>query len=534
MSSRIWRRWAATLAAMAVTLFGGALTTGSAHADDGSAPTLSARTPVGLAVPDDGDGQVSWGLDSKGSTLHDVRVTVDITGISSFVTSPDHYCVDDVCTFDIGDVGANGTGGIVDIRTKPGAALGDSGTAVITATASGVTIAPFTVKVSVGAVDLVVHTLAQTENVKPGTTLTKPLTVSNIGSLTAATTDYRFAISPGLSFATHFPNCDYADAAGKWEATVATCHFSTPIEPGKRYQLSTPLKLDVKKSALYEIFSYAPTATSTSVPAAPKSTSAADLTLVPDGNAQSGDVAQQGQQSIDAANTADIALTGDTATAKPGDTATLTATATNHGPATVDRYTYDDQLTVMVDIPKGTTATQVPAGCVPWDNGTRDPALGAPQYTCDLDGIFDSGHTQKLTFKVKVGADAPATTSGTVVAQLADLGTPPYDSHLDNNKAAFTVNVPGGASTGTGAGSTGGSGSTGGGNQNSTQTGTTSGTSGSSGSTGGDAPSATGSLAHTGSDGTMTIALTSAAALALGGAVFALARSRRTRIRARA
>ncbi|MFJ2958463.1 hypothetical protein [Streptomyces sp. NPDC087270] len=539
MSSRIWRRWAATLAAMAVTLFGGALTTGSAHADDGSAPTLSARTPVGLAVPDDGEGQVSWGLDSKGSTLHDVRVTVDITGISSFATTTDDYCVNGLCTFPGGDVGPHGTGGIVDISAKPDAKLGASGTAVINATASGVTIAPFTVKVSVGSVDLAVNSLPQIDHVKPGTTLTKPLTVANIGSLTAATTDYRFAISPGLSFATHFPNCDYADAAGKWEATVATCHFSTPIEPGKKYRLSTPLKLDVKKSALYEIFTYVPTVTSSSVPTTPKSTSAGDLTLVPDGNAQPGDPDQQGRQgrqSIYAANTADIALTGDTATAKPGDTATLTATATNLGPASVNRYTYDDQLTVMVDIPKGTTATQVPAGCVPWDNGTRDPALGAPQYTCDLDGIFDSGHTQKLTFKVKVDADAPATTSGTVVAQLADLGTPPYDTHLDNNKAAFTVKVPGGASTGTGTGtgSTGGSGSTGGGNQNSTQTGTTSGTSGGSGSTGGDAPAATGSLAHTGSDGTMTIALTSAAALALGGAVFALARSRRTRVRARA
>lgn len=531
MSTHIGRRWAAVVAAMAVTLLGGALTTGSAHADDGSAPSLSARTPEALAVPDDGDGQVSWGLDSKGSTLHDVHVTVDITGISSFATSRDDYCVNGLCTFDIGDVGANGTGGIVDIAPKPDAKLGSSGTAVITATASGVTIAPFTVKVSVGSVDLTVNRLDEIDKVAPGSTLTEPVTVANTGSLTATTTDYRFAVSPGLSFATHFPNCDYADGAAEgWEATVATCHFSTPIEPGKKYQLSTPLKLDVKKSALYELFSYKPTATSTGVPATPKSTSDADLTLVPDGSAQ-GDAAQQGQQSINAANTADIAVTGDTATAKPGETATLTATATNQGPATVDRHTYDDQLTVMVDIPKGTTATQVPDGCVPWDNGTRDPALGAPQYQCDLDGIFESGQTQKLTFKVKVGADAPAATSGTVVAQLGDLGAPPYDPHLANNKAAFTVKVPGGTSTGTG--STGGSGGTGStaGNQASTQTGTTSGT---SGSTGGDTPAATGSLAHTGSDGTRTIALTSAAALALGGAAFAFARSRKTRARARA
>ncbi|WP_202232583.1 hypothetical protein [Actinacidiphila reveromycinica] len=530
MSTHRWRRWAATLAAAAVTLVGGALATGPAHADEGSAPYLFAGTPVGLAVPDDGDGQVSWGLDSQGATLHDVHVTVDITGISSFATSSDDYCAGGLCTFDRGDVGPSGTGGIVDIRALPGAALGAGGTAVITATAAGVTFAPFTVKVTVGRVDLVVDTLQRIDDAAPGSTLTEPLTVANVGSLTAATTDYRLALSPGLSFATRFPNCDYTDSTAEgWEATVATCHFSRPVEPGRKYRLSTPLTIGVKKSALHEIFSYAPTATSTAVPAAPRSAGAGDLTLVPDGSAPSGGSGRQAQQNIDAANTADIALTGDTATARPGDTATLTATAANRGPATVDRYTFDDELTVMVDIPKGTTATQVPAGCVPWDNGTRDPALGAPRYQCDLDGVFDSGHTQKLTFKVKVGADAPATTSGTLVAQLADQGALPYDDHLADNKAAFTVKVPGGASTGTG--STGGAG---GGNQGSTQTGTASGSSGDSGTTGttgGGAPSATGSLAHTGSNGAIPLALASLAALAVGGAALALTRTRRTRPR---
>lgn len=530
MSIRTWRRLAATLAAAAVTLLGGALTTGSAHADGGSAPYLFAAPEVGLAVPDDGEGQVSWGLDSKGSTLQDVHVTVDITGISSFAGTSDDYCVNGLCVFDRGDVDEYGTGGVVDIKAKPTAELGTSGTAVITGTASGKTLAPFTVKVTVGAVGLVVNTIEQIDDAEPGSTLTTPITVANTGSLTAATTDYRFAISPGLSFAKRFPNCDYdtGKITDGWEQTIATCHFTTPIEPGKKYKLSTPLELKVKKSALHEILNYAPTATSTTVPATPRTTSAADLSLVPDGSAPpAAGGPQHSQWAIHAANTADLAVTGDTATAKPGATATLTATVGNLGPASVNRATYDDHLGLLVGIPEGTTTTQVPAACDPWtEGGSGEPALGAPQYMCDLDSRFDSGHTQRLTFTVKVDADAPATTSSSVTAQLAYGGALPYDTDKANNTGTFTVTVPGGAATST----TGGSGSTGGGNQPSPQTGTqASATPGASGTTGGNAPAATGSLASTGGNGAMTIACTGAAALALGGAAFAFARSRKAR-----
>jgi len=478
MSTHIWRRGAAALTAAAAMLLGGALTTGSAHADGGSAPTFFARTPEALAVPDNGDGQVSWGLDGNGSPLDDVHVTVDITG-----------------------------------------------------TVSGQKLAPFTVDVSVGRVDLVVNGLKNIDDAKPGSTLTAPLTVANVGSLTAATTDYRFALSRGLSLASHFPNCDEGGTTTHgWEQTVVTCHFTTPIEPGKKYRLSTPLKLAVAQSALREIFEYKPTATSTAVPVTPRTSSADDLSLVPDGSAPPAhSAAQQGQWYITVANTADLAVTGDTATAKPGATTELTATVSNLGPATVDRSTYDNPLTLLVDIPKGTTATKVPAGCTPSVGGLGEPKPGAPQYRCYADSPFTSGHTQKLTFTVKVGAGAPATTSGSLLAQTEDGGALPYDTHKTNNAAAFTVHVPGGAATGT----TGGSGNSTGGNQTSTQTGTQGGSgSATTGTTGGNAPAADGSLAATGEHGTMTVAYAGAAALALGGAAYAPARRRKARARA--
>jgi len=173
MSQRTWRRSAATLIAAAVALLGGALAVAPAHAD-GPAPYLFAASEVGLAVPDDGDGQVSWGLDTQDSTIHDVHVTVDITGITSFASTSDDYCVSGLCTFDRGDVGTNGTGGIVDIKAKPNAELGATGTAVITGTASDVTLAPYKVKVTVGQVGLVVDGIKQIDDAKPGSTLTAP------------------------------------------------------------------------------------------------------------------------------------------------------------------------------------------------------------------------------------------------------------------------------------------------------------------------------------------------------------------------
>lgn len=534
MSKRTWHRWAAALAASAVTLLGGALTTAPAHAAD--PPTLQlTASDVGLAVPSDGDGQISWGLDTKGATIHNVHVTLDITGISSIAQTPDDNCVNNLCTWNDDEVGSNGTGGLIDLAAKPGAALGSTGTAVLTGTSTDATLLKKTVTVTVGAVGLIVDQRKEIDDVKPGSTFTAPLTLANSGSLTATTTDYRFVISPGLAFAQHFSNCDYgttsADPYSEGQtAEDAVCHLSTPVVPGKKYALSTPLKLTVKHSALFEFLSFTATTTSTSVPAAAaRDSGGSTLSLVPDGTSPS-----SGQQNaewiINAANTADIAVTGDTATAKPGSEATLTATVRNLGPASIDLLTTDSQLSLLVDIPKGTTATKVPAACGPWTGGGKgEPKLGAPQYICDLDRPFDAGHSESLDFTVKVEADAPATTSGTVQPQLAYGGRPPYDTDKSNSTGEFTVNVPGGVATTGGSGSSGGSsGSTG--NQPQTQTGAQSNSS--AGSTGSTDPDATGSLASTGSNGALTVAWAGAAALALGGATFAFARHRKARARA--
>jgi len=533
MSRHTWRRRAATLTACAVTALGGATAAGSAHADGGPVLQMTAASAqVGLAVPPDGDGQVSWGLDTQGNTIHDLKVTVDITGISSFVDTPDDYCVDGLCTWHFDEVGEHGTGSLVDISPKAGAKLGSTGTAVISGTASDATIKPFDVQVTVGQVGLVVNGIPKVDDAKPGSTITAPVTLANTGSLVSATTDYTFTVSPGLKFAQHFSNCDYGTTDKEVESVGVTlqnavCHFTTPVEPGKKYQLSTPLQLKVAKSALYEFLDYAPKSTSSTVPNTVRGNAAGALSLVPDGDApHSG--SQHSQWIVNAVNTADLAVTGDKATGKPGTEVTLTATIRNLGPADVYLATNDDQLSLEVDIPKGTTAVKVPSACGPWTPGAGkgEPKLGAPQYLCDLDRPFDAGHSQKLSFTVKVNADAPATTTSDVKPQLAYTGEPPYDTDKSNSTGHFTVTVPGGATSTGGSGSTGGTSGGSTGNSPGTQTGS------SAGSTAGAGTEPNGSLASTGSNGTMTIAWTGAAALAAGGAVFAFVRSRRLRARA--
>jgi LPXTG-motif cell wall-anchored protein len=502
-----------------------------AHAADLPVLQLTARAPVALHVPPDPDDQISWGLDTQGHTVHDLHVTVDITGISGFATSSDDSCSAGLCTWDESEVGGNGTGGVLDLQAKKGAALGATGTAVITGTAADATLKSYTVQVTVGSVDLVVGGApAEVDDAKPGSTISAPLTVADTGSLTSGSTDYTFAISPGLSFAQHFTNCDYGtgvvtDSAPQAVQT-ATCHFTAPVEPGKKYTLSTPLKLKVKTSALFEFLDYEAVSTGSSVPRTAADDSGTALALVADGTAPTTG-STHGQWVVNAANTADLAVTGDTATASRGGSATLTATVTNNGPASIDLFTNDDQPSLLVDIPKGTTATAVPKACGPWSGGGKgEPALGAPQYICDLDRPFDAGHSEKLSFTVKVDADAPATTSGDVTTQLAYGGRLPYDLPTSDSTGHFTVHVPDGS---TGGGTSGGSGTAGAGGTPTATPAAAQATGTAGGSTSGGTAT-TGTLASTGDRGTTLLAWIGGALLAFGGAAFALARVRRTRV----
>jgi hypothetical protein len=477
MSPRNWRRWAATptatLTACAVTLLGVALVgtpaqaapaSGTAAQDGPSLHFSVTRDQVGLPQPaDPGDApQISWGLegDADGGTAKDVVVKIDVSGISSFADVSGTDCVADVCSWRPQDIAPDGfAGGLLEMNAKASAPLGTTGTAKLYATSSNATVTEVPVKVSVGTVGLVVNQFSTVDAAKPGTTLDAPLTIGNTGSLTAQGVELRLASTQGLGFAQRFSNCSYgttddvSQAEGRTLAD-AVCHIATPVEPGKTYRLSTPVGITVKKTALFDFVDYQATPAATSVPTdAADATHAAPavkgsgpvLALVQDG----GTVPDPGGTDhrlwqVDSANSADIAVGGGTVTAAPGDRVTLTAKVRNNGPATFDLLTSDDQLGVVVEIPKGTTAVTVPERCRPWDGvGSGEPAPGAPQYMCAIGSPFSVGQSLTLPFTVTVDKDAPARTSGKVYPLSVNGVEPAYDTNKANSTARLTVKVKG-------------------------------------------------------------------------------------------
>ncbi|RYJ30628.1 hypothetical protein CU044_0971 [Streptomyces sp. L-9-10] len=571
------RRWPAAPAAVAAVLLGAVLVGTPAQADparasrpaqadgsqpakaegsqaakaDGSKPDKAAgpvlkfhvvQNEVGLPQPAESDPPlINWGVpgDPDGGTAKDVVVKIDVSGISAFteVRGPSG-CPDDVCAWPVTDIAPDGySGGLLEMSAKPGAALGTTGTARVYATSTNATVIDTTVKVTVGAVALVVSRLPDTETAEPGSTLDAPITVANTGSLTAQGVELRLGTSHELGFAQRFSNCVYGttdppSGAGR-PLPEAVCRISTPVEPGKRYRLSTSVGFDVKKTALFEFVDFEATPLAATVPTSAKNAKSGSgsgagpvLALVPDGSAPpSESLTDRWRWIVNAANTADLDVTGDTVTADPGDTVTLAAKIRNDGPASVDLITADGQISLLVEIPKGTTVVKMPERCRVWKgDGGSDPDPDVPAYLCRIGSPFPVGKVATVPFVLKVGEDAPATTRG-VVRHMSEWGAElAYDTNKANNKAFFTVQVTDAAGTG---GSTGGSegGSAGGsgGNQPQPQTiappTATAGTTGAAGTTGG-----TGALARTGSGGMSAIAWASATVLAAGGALVVVAR----------
>ncbi|MFE4060876.1 hypothetical protein ACFXP3_32050 [Streptomyces sp. NPDC059096] len=531
------RRFGAS-AAIAVTLLAVGLVGAPAQAEPSggsaaqSGPELNftvtrdkIRLPQPLVYPDD-PAQISWGLpgDPDGGTARDVVVTLDVSGISAFADFSGISCSDDLCSWPVRDIEADGfSGGLLEVMAKPDAPLGTTGTARLTATSSNGTIAPLTVQVTVGTMDLVVNRLPQKNGAQPGSSLEAPITVANMGSMTSPGVELTLTTTQGLDFAPRFANCAYGttdDFPYGHGRTLdsAVCRVDTPLEPGKRYRLSAPVGVDVKGTALFEFLDYRvkPPADTVTTAGDSRDAGAPVLTLVQDGAAPPpGTVTEQAMWMINAANTADLAVTGDSAAAGPGTEVTLTAKLRNDGPATFDLLTSDDQIGLLVDIPEGTTAVRVPERCRPWNGlGTDDPRPGAPQYLCEFRGPFPVGRSVDLPFTLRVAEDAPATTGATMRTMSVNGGELTFDTHKANNTAEFTVRVDNGGGSG---GSSGPDGAAGGhGNQPQTQTISAS----------GSGPDTPGMLAATGSSGAAVTAWASGAALVAGAALLAATRGR--------
>ncbi|WP_328331772.1 MULTISPECIES: LAETG motif-containing sortase-dependent surface protein [unclassified Streptomyces] len=367
---------------------------------------------------------------------------------------------------------------------------------------------------------------------KPGEVRTDALTFTNQGDAPADGVTMRLRITRGLAFPEHAAGCTYSTDSD--QVSVALCHFDKVLGPGEHF--TAPINFKVLPKALMENVEYG-TGTTGGDPAS--GSTALSYRSLP----------------VTADSTADLAAVGDTAKGKPGDKVTVTAGLRNDGPGWIDDNTSDDQPAVMVDIPKGTTAVEVPKDCQPFaiDGPSGPSAPGKRKYVClPPDHIYEVGSLQAYKFVLKIEKGAKDTSSEVKATSAYDIH-PVFDKNPANDKAKLVIDVTG-SDSGTGTSSGSGSASSGGSNGGSSTGGSTAGTTGGSGTgstgtsggthaqstggtgstgaastTGGDA---TGTMASTGSSNTPLITGAAAAAVALGGGlVFALRRRNGARVR---
>ncbi|WP_327295066.1 hypothetical protein [Streptomyces sp. NBC_01197] len=371
---------------------------------------------------------------------------------------------------------------------------------------------------------------------KPGEVRTDSLTFTNQGNAPADGVTMRLRITRGLAFPEHAAGCTYS--TDRDQVSVALCHFDEVLDPGEHF--TAPINFKVLPKALMENVEYG--------------------TGTAGGNPASGSTALSYRSlAVTADSTADLAAVGDTAKGKPGDQVTVTAGLRNDGPGWIDNNTSDDQPAVMVDIPKGTTAVEVPKDCQPFaiDGPSGPSAPGKRKYVClPADHIYEVGSLHAYKFVLKIEKGAKDTSSEVKATSAYDIH-PVFDKNPANDKAKLVIDVTGpGSGSGTGTGTSPGSGSASAGGSNggssagSSTAGTTAGsstastgtsggthgqstggagTTGAASTTGGDA---TGTMASTGAGNTPLITGAGAAAVALGGGlVFALRRRHGAKVR---
>ncbi|MEU8473033.1 hypothetical protein AB0F30_35015 [Streptomyces sp. NPDC029006] len=385
------------------------------------------------------------------------------------------------------------------------------------------------------APDLVVSTLPAVSPA-PGEVYDQSVTVTNRGTAPADGVTFRIRLTRGLDFPQHTDGCTYSTVTD--HVRQALCELDTVVRPGAT--LTTPVRFKTLPAALMEAVEYG-TGPTGEAPGEGFGDSYRRLTLTAD-------------------NTADLAAEGDRVTGAPGSRVTVTATLRNNGPGWIQNQESDDQPALMVRIPPGTVAREVPEDCAPFgiDGPTGPSEPGRPRYVCwPADHTIDVGRSLGYTFVLEIGKTA-RDTQGEVTATSVYGIHPAFDENPANDTALLSVDVPGGGQPGTstsggtttgtttsgGATSGGttsggdtGSGGTGTGGQGNDPHGQSTGTTGTSGASGGYGSASTtaatnagtgGTLAATGSDGMPLLATAAVGATALGGLVLAAVRRRNT------
>ncbi|MEV0004286.1 LPXTG cell wall anchor domain-containing protein [Micromonospora sp. NPDC050980] len=265
---------------------------------------------------------------------------------------------------------------------------------------------------------------------------------------------------------------DFSNCRRQEDGFFAFCAFDTKIEPGRSYKLSEnlPIKLrpETRTGAKFPV--YLDWWTTDDFDQAfedwqdeVKPGKGAELRLVE----QSVKTARVPQTDLDQMNNftvgtvrvtgnnpADLAAEGATATGKKGDVVTVAPSFTNLGPATLEYLGQGtpgirlEDLPVRVTVPAGTTVTEAPYDCVPfqpskeWDPWTANwGEPGAKEYACQVTES-PKGMKNPYEFRLRVDTVTPDA-AGVFVTRLGG------DPNSKNNAAAIVVNPVGNGNPGT-------------------------------------------------------------------------------------
>jgi len=404
----------------------------------------AADLPHIVLAPGDGGRSEFVSLRNGGAavTLHDITVTVDVTGVSG-VASVQPFA-DDRCsptvtgfTCELGEQRL--TGGYqplvsLIVRSLEGAAAGQSGTVASTVTTRefGATVRRSTVTIA----EPVAFKPGELINlsVKPGRPVALPLTLRNTGARPVTSSVMWFFREGMYGYPQSFSNCRYGKVR-------VFCRFDDDVPAGATYRLAEPLKMTVRAQVpapevIGQSFFWATPADARNelesfLAEKPKAGTGKALRLVPAAGtappATGGTALPQTAGSnwffpeqtvllkVTGRNVADLAAIGATARAKAGKTVAAAVGARNLGPAFVFGVRVP-AAKVVVKRPAGTTVVAVPAGCVPSANGKpvprKDPR-GAAEYLCTTTVVrFEVG--QRVTWKFQLRVDRKGALAGSV------------------------------------------------------------------------------------------------------------------------
>ncbi|MFF7329897.1 hypothetical protein [Streptomyces sp. NPDC008150] len=365
----------------------------------------------------------------------------------------------------------------------------------------------------------------------PGSVYDQPVTITNNGTAAANGVVFQVRLTRGLAFPAAADGCAYSTDAD--QVAQALCKLDVVVAPGQ--SVTTPVRFKALPKALMEVVEYG---------------------TGPTGQAPGDDGFDDSYRrlALTADSSADLVATGDSAKGSPGGYVNVTATMRNDGPGWIHDEESDEQPGLLVHIPPGTTAVEVPEECAPFgiDAPTGPSEPGHSTYVCwHDDNLIEVGQSLAYTFRLRLAKDAKDT-KGAVTASSVYGTHEAYDKNTSNDTAYLKVDVTGGDTSGTGhsggsgpgsGGSAGGGSGTGGGNDPHPQASARPGAASASpvsganptatataAATGGDPGDATanGNLASTGSDGTLLVAGTATAAAVLGGGMLLAARRRRS------